>query len=266
GTGVEYKVGNTYDLAQCGEREGVGIHLSSCELCNDKDSYQLILYAQWEKKGYVIFFMCNAPIGVTSEGEMEPKKCTQDVFETLPANQFKCAGYKFAGWSLTPQGEWIYSDGAQVINLTMEDSKAVPLYAKWITCNHDNLIYKAVNNVLSESCSDCIGHEAKAMVSAYSVDYDGDPHSAAIIGDIQKPNWLGTTPTLNYVKVYDPDWDTTELDVDGVYAKWGGAGSPDAPVHAGTYYAKLSVGEAIAQCEYTINRVQWETPPLPYYE
>jgi len=267
GTGVEYRVGTTYNLAKLGTEDGIGIHSSACTLCAQAgdDSYQLVLYAQWQKKGYVIFFVSNAPSGVTWEGEMELMKCTQDVVYTLPANQFKCAGYKFAGWSLTPQGSVVYPDQADnVKNLTMEDSKSVYLYAQWTDCNHDNLIYKAVNNVLSESCSDCIGHEAKAMVSAYSVDYDGDHHPAAIIGDIQKPNWLGTTPTLNYVKLKDPAWD--EADLDDVYAQWGDDGSPEAPIHAGTYYAQLIVGEVIAQCEYTIKRVQWETPPLPYYE
>jgi uncharacterized repeat protein (TIGR02543 family) len=62
------------------------------------------------------------------EGEQE---ITYDVSTALTANTIVRSGYDFAGWALSADGEVEYADSASVINLSAEQGKVIPLYAKW---------------------------------------------------------------------------------------------------------------------------------------
>ena len=262
GTGTSYKVGSSYDLTTLRPEDGMG-NDTDCEICAKNgltDPSLLVLYAQWQKKGYVIRFVANAPSGATCTGEMSDFPCTQDTLETLPKNQFKCTGYKFAGWSYSPDGHKVFDDQGKVFNLTMEDSQAVYLYALWEICTHTNLTYSAVDHMLIQTCGDCDGHMAIATVSATNAEYDGNQHPAAVGGDINTPNWLGDAPVLRYFKIPDPIWDDLNNPTDQM---WCQVGSLTAPINAGIYSAQLSAGGAVAECGFTISRVQWPTPETP---
>ena len=55
---------------------------------------------------------------------------TVENSSTLTANTFTRAGYSFAGWATTENGDVVYADGAE-ITATSEDKGLVTLYAKW---------------------------------------------------------------------------------------------------------------------------------------
>ena len=264
---MEYLVGSVYDLVQLGKADGMGA-APGCEHCTT-DSYCLILYAQWKKKGYIITFERNAPFGAVCTGDTPPQECTIGEAEKLRPNGFICAGYKFLGWS-EDQYATIpdYLDEAEVIDLTLVDSTEVKLYAIWQKCTHiDTLAYEVSEDyeaTIVEYCSACYGHIAYASLSATDETFDGNPHAATVSGDYNTPNWLGETPKVVYVKKKDPKWDTDDLD--HVWATWGGEGYTEAPVHAGEYTASLTVDEVTTvSCEFTISPVKWTTPEKPGY-
>ena len=102
--GTVYQVGKTYDLCTLTQADGMGIAESACqkEYCTgiNSDSMLLKLYAQWERKDYVIRFEKNKPESATVTGTMDDMVCTQGEADPLSENQYKCAGYVFQGWSL----------------------------------------------------------------------------------------------------------------------------------------------------------------------
>ena len=91
----------------------------------------VVLYAKWIKnedaKNYTVHFDANG-----GAGTMDDMAFLCDVTKKLSANAFTREGYIFEGWALSADGEIIYNDEAEVINLTEEDGATVTLYAKWI--------------------------------------------------------------------------------------------------------------------------------------
>ena len=258
---VEYLVGSRIDLTKLAAADGMGLTNSTCT-CQD-DDYCLVLYAVWAKKGYVIQFNPNTPYGATYTGQMDYLPCTQGESVELLENQFKCAGYKFLGWALTPYATKIdFADKAKVKDLTLEDSKLVPLYAVWGICNHVGTLKYTVENgsTIVESCEECGGHTAYAHLEAHDVDYDAQPHPATVSGDFGSQNWLGPVPSVLYVKDNDPAWD--DEDSDQVWATWK-TQTPAVPKYAGTYTASLTVGDATANVRFTIERIKWGAPSVP---
>ena len=270
--GNEYEVGSTYDLCQLTEADGMGISQSSCgeSCCSDtySDSKLLKLYAQWERKGYVIRFEKNQPEGAAVSGTMEDMACTQGADNPLPPNQFKCAGYVFLGWSQDREATVaVYMDGQNVYDITDEDSVMVRLYAVWKPCDHPEheLKYDAEGSVLTQYCPLCMGetrygHKAEAELDADTVVYDGHEHGAELWVE---NNWIGANPTVNYVKTYEEKWDKD--DTDHVYETWKAPGTTKVPVHAGDYTASIAAGDAVAKTEYQILRDKWPTPSVPQY-
>lgn len=270
--GNEYEAGSTYDLCRLTEEDGMGISQSSCgESCCSgtySDSKLLKLYAQWERKGYVIRFEKNQPEGAAVSGTMEDMACTQGADNPLPPNQFKCAGYVFLGWSQDREATVAkYMDGRNVYDITDEDSVMVRLYAVWKPCDHPEheLKYQAEDAVLTQYCPLCMGetrygHKAEAELDADTVVYDGHEHGAELWVE---NNWIGANPTVNYVKTYDAKWDAA--DADHVYQTWGTPGTTEVPVHAGDYTASIAAGGAVAKTEYQILRDKWPTPSVPQY-
>ena len=80
----------------------------------------------WTPNAYTVTFHANG-----GDGSMDGQPMTYDQTADLMANRFTRAGYTFAGWSLTADGEVIYTDRAQVSNLSAENGAAVTLYAQW---------------------------------------------------------------------------------------------------------------------------------------
>lgn len=93
--------------------------------------------SSWETYYYKhITFNANGGEGNMSVQEIENSG-------TLTANVFTRAGYSFAGWATTENGDVVYADGAE-ITATSEDKGLVTLYAKW-TENTATLV-ESVNN------------------------------------------------------------------------------------------------------------------------
>ena len=75
---------------------------------------------------YTVQFNANG-----GSGEMTDQGMTYDQSAPLAQNAFTNAGYNFAGWSTTQNGDCKYPDKASVKNLTAENGGTVTLYAVW---------------------------------------------------------------------------------------------------------------------------------------
>lgn len=256
-TGDKYEVNETYNLKDLDHAGKIGATNSGKE----DDNSLLVIYAIWERSGYVLKFDPNVGKGETYTGTMENQRVTVgliDGSQTLNKNQFKRPGYKFVGWTLISSptdADTVYEDGQKITkNFTEEDGATVTLYANWEPCDHvDFLTYSADGNILTESCSNCGGHSATAIVSAVNCVYDEKTHLAAVN---YSSNWLGDQPEISYEMAEDANWD----DKDEIDDNWK---TDSKPLHAGNYTAKIIVEGVTAQTEYTISPIKWETPEVP---
>lgn len=256
-TGDKYEVNETYNLKDLDHAGKIGATNSGKE----DDNSLLVIYAIWERSGYVLKFDPNVGKGETYTGTMENQRVTVgllDGSQTLNKNQFKRPGYKFAGWTLISSptdADTVYEDGQEITkNFTEEDGATVTLYANWKPCDHmDFLTYSADGNILTQSCSNCGGHSATAIVSAVNCVYDEKTHLAAVN---YSSNWLGDQPEISYEMAEDANWD----DKDEIDDNWK---TDSKPLHAGNYTAKIIVEDVTAQTEYTISPIKWETPEVP---
>ena len=67
------------------------------------------VYAVWKPINYKVKFDKNAPSGVKVTGSMSTMNCKGNKNYTLPGNKFKASGYRFTGWNVYKNGEWICS-------------------------------------------------------------------------------------------------------------------------------------------------------------
>ena len=77
---------------------------------------------------FAYFIRFNANGG---EGTMNEEMFIYGVEKALPANQFKRGGYAFAGWATSPDGEKVYDDKQQILNLSILSGTVINLYATW---------------------------------------------------------------------------------------------------------------------------------------
>ncbi len=256
--GDEYEVNATYNLKELKSQDKVGAYNGYGP--DGFDHSLLIIYAIWERSGYVLKFDPNVGKGETYTGAMENQRVTVGVLDgtqSINANQFVRPGYEFIGWTLTPtptDTDTVYADGHIIKkDFTQEDGATVTLYAKWEPCSHvDSLTYTANENILTQSCTKCGGHSAKATISAVNSIYDGLTHPAAVNFSV---NWLGSKPEISYAMAASK-WDAE----DEVDENWSAA---SLPLHAGSYTASITVEDVTAQTEYTISPIKWETPEAP---
>lgn len=85
------------------------------------------LYAIWSENSYTLSFDMNG-------GEGEKINPTVYGYETevkLPYNVFTKKGYVLSGWSLTKDGEQVYSNGETVKHINPDKNGSVTLYAVW---------------------------------------------------------------------------------------------------------------------------------------
>lgn len=85
--------------------------------------------ANWTAHTYTIAFSANSDKDIT--GEMADAAAVYDTAQELPSVGFEKFGYDFVGWALAEDGEKVYDDGAQVVNLSSEQGAVVTLYAVW---------------------------------------------------------------------------------------------------------------------------------------
>ena len=83
-------------------------------------------YAHWTFNRYSVHFDANG-----GEGEMEPQGMTVNTSGNLAECGFSRMGYAFAGWATEPDGEVVYADAAEVMDLAYAQNAAVTLYAVW---------------------------------------------------------------------------------------------------------------------------------------
>ena len=86
-----------------------------------------VFYANFVPNTYTIVYHGNGNTG----GSTESSSHTYDTAKALTSNGFTKTGYRFIGWSTSPNGDVVYSDGQHVKNLTATDGGTVNLYAKW---------------------------------------------------------------------------------------------------------------------------------------
>ncbi len=82
--------------------------------------------AIWEPNEYTVSFDSNG-----GEGSMPDMKASYNQASNLAANAFTKTGFTFKGWATIPGGAVIYTDGAEIENLTSQAGGSVTLYAVW---------------------------------------------------------------------------------------------------------------------------------------
>ena len=88
--------------------------------------------AQWNAITYTVKYDINATTYIADDSEeTETSTHTYDISSALSENKFKRNYYTFEGWAVSPDGEKVYNDKAQVSNLTDTDGGEVTLYAVW---------------------------------------------------------------------------------------------------------------------------------------
>ncbi len=271
GTGNDFEVNGTYNLKELEGKEGY-FDSNPYEGEADKhgDKYLLVIYAIWERNGYILEFDPNVGEGETYSGEMKKQPVTVgllDGSQKINKNKFKRPGYTFTGWTLNPvktDGDTVYVDEHVITeDFTEEDGATIILYAQWDTCPHTPyLVYSAKGEVMTEECSNCGGHTATATIAAVDHGYDGEVHLAEVSFT---ENWLGDKHNLSYDMAADAKWD----DLDDIDNNWT---NNSQPLHAGAYTANLKYVnkaddgtdvEVVAKAEYNIIPIKWPTPEPP---
>ena len=83
-------------------------------------------YARWKYNTYSVVFDANG-----GSGEMDEQRLTVETSAQLAENGFTRPGYAFLGWATEPEGEAVYLDKAEVVNLAYDNNAIVTLYAVW---------------------------------------------------------------------------------------------------------------------------------------
>ncbi len=86
------------------------------------------LFAQWRANSYTIQFDGNT----ADSGDTADQSMTYDTAANLTTNGYTKTGYSFTGWNTQSDGGGTaYTDGQNVINLTLAEGGTVTLYAQW---------------------------------------------------------------------------------------------------------------------------------------
>ncbi len=132
---VEQVTGTTYMLPADAVRRGAvfgGWWTATDSGARVTASTQVVLtrphtfYAHWTFNRYSVHFDANGGVG-----EMAPQGMTVNTADSLAECGFSRAGYAFVGWATEPDGEAVYADAAEVMDLAYAQNAAVTLYAVW---------------------------------------------------------------------------------------------------------------------------------------
>lgn len=232
GTGTRYRIGDT--IAQSGDHGAWG---------ND-EAGSLVLYAIWARTGYTVIFNPNS---TAYTGSMGNQTFEYNVSQVLSANGYRVLEYRFDYWTTEPDGSGTrYEAGYSLSQMTTEDGATITLYAQWVACTHlggaypGTVSYTTVDTTITETC-DC-GHTASVTLSAASVYFDGNSHSAILSSN---GTILAGLPTILY------RFRQTES---GSYGAL-----PDGrtlPLDVGFYRASITVGNQTVFVAYEIRSPQ----------
>lgn len=139
-----------------------------------KDGDIITLYAKWkENANYYIEYKANG-----GSGEMDRQTMTFEVAANLTANAFTNEHHIFKGWATEPTGEVVYTDRANVNEITLQadESATITLYAVWeehphytVTLSKDDHVIEAHSNPEDLTIEFCPG----TLISVWGVPADG---------------------------------------------------------------------------------------------
>lgn len=95
---------------------------------NNPVNSNISLVATWIPINYNISYSANIEDVL---GSMETTTCEYDKECTLSSNNYSKENYTFIGWSTSPNGEVLYNNNSQVLNLTSNNNDIITLYAIW---------------------------------------------------------------------------------------------------------------------------------------
>ncbi len=131
------------------------------DFSTDTVSQSVTLWAKWTAASNTVVFDKNAS---EATGTMENQTISTDSTATLTLNAFVRAGYTFAGWATSAEGEIVYADGASYVMGT----SGITLYAKW-TVNNNTLIFdKNISGATGSMANLTIATGAKADLTQNS--------------------------------------------------------------------------------------------------
>lgn len=105
------------------------------------DITQVALEPIWEANKYNIKYNGNGATG----GLTADSTHTYGSSKALTANGYTKGNHKFIGWSTTPDGDVVYTDGQSVKNLTAEANETIILYAQWERTEFPRGFYVFIN-------------------------------------------------------------------------------------------------------------------------
>ncbi len=117
------RTGYAFDGWTAARNARFAVVTSETIVTNDTDH---TLYAQWTVNSYTVTYDANG-----GEGTMADQTNTYDVASSLASNLFVRTSHRFLGWATNETGGVVFSDGAEVLNLTAAADGVVVLYAVW---------------------------------------------------------------------------------------------------------------------------------------
>ena len=120
---VYYKTGYSFD----GWTLNDNVYDNEASVLNLSEGENVTLTAKWSPNTYTVNFLSNGGSGV----EMASEEFAYDEEKALTLCSYNRIGYTFVGWALSANGEAIYDDGQEVINLTADSNAALNIYAVW---------------------------------------------------------------------------------------------------------------------------------------
>ena len=154
--------------------------------------------AVFEPNTFTIHYEPNYPIDAGAQsGEMADQTFSAaNTSRNLNANQFRCKGYTFDGWTTQSDGTGVfYSDGA-AFTQTVENKRKVMLYAKWERLSDVTITYTAY--------PDSLGSVALNSKSEAAVQNDLAVQSKIIYEKVNPETGeiVGATATVNSGSVF----------------------------------------------------------------
>lgn len=167
-------------------------------------SENITVYSSWIPNQYSV-----ALDGNTGIGGLGMFNAVYGTPFNLPANYFIKTGYTFAGWSLSPDGEVLYTDEEEVSNLTSEINGSITLYAIW-TANKFTVKFNA-NTGSGEMADAVITYDSEAPLPENGFNKTG----YTFIGWSTTPDGTELLTDVQYDNLCTEDGDTVTL-----YAIW----------------------------------------------
>lgn len=122
---------------------------------------------------YVIAFDANG-----GEGLMNPMRMTYDVSDNLTGNRFTRTGYLFQGWATTRDGEVVFADTEEVLNLTAEHGGVVTLYAVWEPITYTVVFEPGADGVTGSTDSMTMTYDEWDTLSKNGFEWEGHRFNA----------------------------------------------------------------------------------------